>query len=123
MAVTCASDPHNEAPRRLTNLTPDRQKYVQDLLDRAAKNAAQAGSLAACPDAALLPHTLQRVLPGLGERYAMGRELGRGHFGVVRECEEVATGEVFACKSMCWSSLKVSSTATTRLLLVSPPQW
>ena len=112
MAITCASAPHSKSYRRLSSLPPDRQKYVQDLLDRAANSATQAGSLAGCPDAALLPHMLQRALPGPEERYAMGRELGRGHFGVVRECEEVATGQLFACKTMQWSALKVSSIAS-----------
>ena len=112
MAITCASAPHSKSCGGLTDLTQDRRKYVQDLLNRAANSATQAGSLAGCPDAALLPHMLQRALPGLGERYAMGRELGRGHFGVVRECEEVATGQVFACKTMHWSALKVRCIAS-----------
>lgn len=39
-------------------------------------------------------------------QYTMGRELGRGHFGVVRQCERIGTGEMVACKSINKESLK-----------------
>ncbi|GJP35204.1 hypothetical protein CLOM_g19714 [Closterium sp. NIES-68] len=38
--------------------------------------------------------------PRLQDCYKLGRELGRGHFGVVRECVDAGTGELFACKSI-----------------------
>ncbi|CAI5508894.1 unnamed protein product [Closterium sp. Naga37s-1] len=38
--------------------------------------------------------------PRLQVCYKIGRELGRGHFGVVRECADARTGELFACKTI-----------------------
>ncbi|CAI7760589.1 unnamed protein product [Closterium sp. NIES-53] len=38
--------------------------------------------------------------PRLQDCYKIGRELGRGHFGVVRECADARTGELFACKTI-----------------------
>lgn len=32
--------------------------------------------------------------------YTLGKELGRGEFGVTRRCTHVETGEVFACKTI-----------------------
>ncbi|KAL5229561.1 hypothetical protein ABZP36_028337 [Zizania latifolia] len=33
-------------------------------------------------------------------RYVLGRELGRGEFGVTRRCRDAATGEALACKTI-----------------------
>ncbi|CAI5962918.1 unnamed protein product [Closterium sp. NIES-64] len=44
--------------------------------------------------------------PRLAELYEVGRELGRGHFGVVRLCEDRATGERFACKTILLSGVR-----------------
>eukprot|EP00897_Mesotaenium_endlicherianum_P007632 jgi/Mesen1/6898/ME000353S05922 len=41
----------------------------------------------------------------LEEHYTLGKEIGRGHFGVVWECTHVASGEAFACKSLSKSRL------------------
>ncbi|CAI5463347.1 unnamed protein product [Closterium sp. Yama58-4] len=38
--------------------------------------------------------------PSIGECYRFGRELGRGHFGVVRTCSDKSTGEHLACKTI-----------------------
>uniref|UniRef100_A0ACD5Y394 Uncharacterized protein n=1 Tax=Avena sativa TaxID=4498 RepID=A0ACD5Y394_AVESA len=42
--------------------------------------------------------------PSVGEcfakRYRLGAEVGRGEFGVTRRCEDVATGESLACKTI-----------------------
>lgn len=38
--------------------------------------------------------------------YAFGKELGRGHFGVVRICIDLETGEQLACKSILKANLK-----------------
>ncbi|KAL8255490.1 hypothetical protein R6Q59_030557 [Mikania micrantha] len=40
------------------------------------------------------------------ERYKMGKELGRGEFGVSYECEDRTTGEKMACKKISKSRLK-----------------
>jgi calcium-dependent protein kinase len=34
------------------------------------------------------------------EAYSLGRELGRGQFGITRLCTNKATGELFACKTI-----------------------
>ncbi|CAI5464752.1 unnamed protein product [Closterium sp. Yama58-4] len=44
--------------------------------------------------------------PHLSDLYEVGRELGRGHFGVVRLCEDRATGERFACKTILLSGVR-----------------
>ncbi|KAL6601769.1 hypothetical protein ACP70R_044989 [Stipagrostis hirtigluma subsp. patula] len=38
--------------------------------------------------------------PDFSRRYRLGAELGRGEFGVTRRCEDVATGEALACKTL-----------------------
>ncbi|KAK3129737.1 hypothetical protein QOZ80_6BG0483990 [Eleusine coracana subsp. coracana] len=38
--------------------------------------------------------------PDFARRYRLGAELGRGEFGVTRRCEDVATGEALACKTI-----------------------
>ena len=43
----------------------------------------------------------------LTDLYTMGKELGRGHFGVVRICERKGTGVQVACKSIDKAHLKV----------------
>ncbi|XP_037462942.1 calcium-dependent protein kinase 21-like isoform X2 [Triticum dicoccoides] len=35
-----------------------------------------------------------------GRRYVLGKELGRGEFGVTRRCKDAATGEALACKTI-----------------------
>ncbi|CAN6211257.1 unnamed protein product [Urochloa humidicola] len=40
------------------------------------------------------------VDPDFSRRYRLGAELGRGEFGVTRRCEDVATGEALACKTL-----------------------
>ncbi|KAE8776464.1 calcium-dependent protein kinase 13-like [Hordeum vulgare] len=46
-----------------------------------------------------------QCVPGAGgecfaKRYRLGAELGRGEFGVTRRCEDAATGEALACKTI-----------------------
>eukprot|EP00249_Psilotum_nudum_P024859 c29309_g1_i4 orf=644-2545(-) len=36
----------------------------------------------------------------IGQHYDMGKELGSGQFGVIRQCTDKQTGESFACKSI-----------------------
>uniref|UniRef100_A0A0D6R1B3 non-specific serine/threonine protein kinase n=1 Tax=Araucaria cunninghamii TaxID=56994 RepID=A0A0D6R1B3_ARACU len=43
---------------------------------------------------------LGRPLVDIRQTYTMGRELGRGQFGVTYLCTNKATGEMFACKSI-----------------------
>jgi len=42
------------------------------------------------------------------QKYKLGRELGRGEFGVTYLCTEIETGEIFACKSILKKKLKTS---------------
>ncbi|CAI7738370.1 unnamed protein product [Closterium sp. NIES-53] len=43
---------------------------------------------------------LKPTRPSIGDCYRFGRELGRGHFGVVRTCSDKTTGEHLACKTI-----------------------
>ena len=38
--------------------------------------------------------------------YKLGKELGRGQFGTVQECVELATGKLYACKVISKHKLK-----------------
>lgn len=49
--------------------------------------------------------TWTRDTPRLEQHYLLEKELGRGHFGVVRCCKERATGQKFACKSILKASI------------------
>ncbi|KAM7265041.1 hypothetical protein ACFE04_002724 [Oxalis oulophora] len=44
----------------------------------------------------------------IGQRYELGRELGRGEFGVTYLCTDKETGENFACKSISKKKLRTS---------------
>ncbi|CAI5520615.1 unnamed protein product [Closterium sp. Naga37s-1] len=59
--------------------------------------------------------------PRLSELYEVGRELGRGHFGVVRLCEDRATGERFACKTILLSGVRLRAEVLPRLPSKIPP--
>lgn len=39
------------------------------------------------------------------KKYRLGKELGRGEFGVTYQCFDLETGEIFACKSISKSKL------------------
>ncbi|KDO63576.1 hypothetical protein CISIN_1g013181mg [Citrus sinensis] len=39
-------------------------------------------------------------ISNLSDRYVLGKQLGWGQFGVIRECSDKFTGEVLACKSI-----------------------
>ena len=40
------------------------------------------------------------------ERYVLGKEMGRGEFGITYMCTDKSTGEVFACKSISKKKLR-----------------
>ncbi|XP_073146347.1 calcium-dependent protein kinase 8-like [Henckelia pumila] len=44
----------------------------------------------------------------ISERYDLGRELGRGEFGITYLCTELETGEKYACKSISKKKLRTS---------------
>ncbi|KAG9449422.1 hypothetical protein H6P81_009387 [Aristolochia fimbriata] len=44
----------------------------------------------------------------IGLRYELGRELGRGEFGITYLCTDKETGEVFACKSISKKKLRTA---------------
>lgn len=48
----------------------------------------------------------QKAKKKLEDEFELERELGRGHFGVVRACSRKATGERMACKSIDKAKLK-----------------
>ncbi|MCO5581958.1 hypothetical protein L7F22_035847 [Adiantum nelumboides] len=43
---------------------------------------------------------LHRPMEDIRTKYTLGRELGRGQFGITYRCTDKATGELFACKSI-----------------------
>ena len=43
------------------------------------------------------------------EKFTLGRELGRGEFGITYLCTDVETGEKFACKSISKKKLRLQS--------------
>ncbi|MQM05971.1 hypothetical protein Taro_038797 [Colocasia esculenta] len=44
----------------------------------------------------------------VGDKYYLGRELGRGEFGVTHLCTDKASGEAFACKSISKGKLRTA---------------
>ncbi|KAK6941843.1 EF-hand domain [Dillenia turbinata] len=44
----------------------------------------------------------------IGQKYELGRELGRGEFGITHLCTDKITGEMFACKSISKKKLKTT---------------
>ncbi|KAL6900689.1 hypothetical protein ACP4OV_005365 [Aristida adscensionis] len=50
-----------------------------------------------------------------GKRYTLGKELGRGEFGVTRRCRDAATGEALACKTIRRHRRRNSAAAARRL--------
>ncbi|GAB2221584.1 hypothetical protein Drorol1_Dr00012769 [Drosera rotundifolia] len=44
----------------------------------------------------------------IGEKYELGRELGRGEFGITYLCTDTTNGELFACKKISKSKLKTA---------------
>lgn len=44
----------------------------------------------------------------IGTKYELGRELGRGEFGITYLCTEKSTGEKFACKSISKKKLRTA---------------
>ncbi|CAI5461870.1 unnamed protein product [Closterium sp. Yama58-4] len=67
--------------------------------------------ITAADDVKEAPHTvmiLKRPYENVQDQYSMGKELGRGQYGVIRECKDKMTGVSFACKSI--SKTKLSGT-------------
>lgn len=52
------------------------------------------------PIGSLTGNVLQRPLEDVRSIYTLGRELGRGQFGVTHLCTHKVTGELYACKSI-----------------------
>ena len=48
----------------------------------------------------LTANVLGRPPMDIREKYTMGKELGKGQFGVTHLCTDKATGEQLACKSL-----------------------
>ncbi|CAD6264899.1 unnamed protein product [Miscanthus lutarioriparius] len=46
------------------------------------------------------PLVVRTATAEFARRYVLGRELGRGEFGVTRRCRDAATGEALACKTI-----------------------
>ncbi|AQK57796.1 Calcium-dependent protein kinase 21 [Zea mays] len=46
------------------------------------------------------PLVVRTTAAEFARRYVLGRELGRGEFGVTRRCRDAATGEALACKTI-----------------------
>ncbi|CAD6245802.1 unnamed protein product [Miscanthus lutarioriparius] len=51
-------------------------------------------------DADAGPLVVRTTAAEFARRYVLGRELGRGEFGVTRRCRDAATGEALACKTI-----------------------
>ena len=91
-----------EPPKRRVSLrhgssVSDMRAYFQQLLE--------------CLQAVNYPHTLREIRAlmtcRVEEAYQVGKELGRGHFGKVRECRDKYSGAFFACKTVRLAEMKV----------------
>ncbi|EHA8589990.1 putative Calcium-dependent protein kinase 29 [Cocos nucifera] len=86
MGNCCSAPANKKKPRNLRCLSPISSTDIDD--DEAR---------------AITPITVLRdskAATDLPLRYELGKELGRGEFGVTRRCTDTKTGEVLACKSI-----------------------
>ncbi|RCV32094.1 hypothetical protein SETIT_6G230300v2 [Setaria italica] len=76
----------------------------RDRDDRSSSDGASTASPSPSPsprkDADAAPAVVRTTAAEFARRYALGRELGRGEFGVTRRCRDAATGEALACKTI-----------------------
>uniref|UniRef100_A0A453RPK8 non-specific serine/threonine protein kinase n=1 Tax=Aegilops tauschii subsp. strangulata TaxID=200361 RepID=A0A453RPK8_AEGTS len=71
--------------------------------DAAAANAASGASTSSAragSDSSARKLVAKMTSAEFGRRYVLGKELGRGEFGVTRRCKDAATGEALACKTI-----------------------
>ena len=83
---------------------PIRTPQVSDFYRTSVQEAAAYTEEETTPDKA---NILCRPFEDVRRKYHLGKELGRGNFGVIRACESWATGERYACKIITKSSLEV----------------
>lgn len=62
--------------------------------------AASASNAASATESAMIGPVLGRPMEEVRATYTIGKELGRGQFGVTHLCTDKSTGEVFACKTI-----------------------
>ena len=73
--------------------------------DRDDRSSSDGGASTASPSPspradAAAPAVVRTTAAEFARRYVLGRELGRGEFGVTRRCRDAATGEALACKTI-----------------------
>ncbi|RLM60394.1 hypothetical protein C2845_PM14G19740 [Panicum miliaceum] len=74
----------------------------RDRDDRSSSDAASTSTASPSPSprADSTPAVVRTTAAEFARRYVLGRELGRGEFGVTRRCRDAATGEALACKTI-----------------------
>ncbi|KAG2585437.1 calcium-dependent protein kinase 21-like [Panicum virgatum] len=76
----------------------------RDRDDRSSSDGASTSTASPSPspraDAAAPAVVRTTTAAEFARRYVLGRELGRGEFGVTRRCRDAATGEALACKTI-----------------------
>ncbi|TYJ37021.1 hypothetical protein E1A91_A05G347400v1 [Gossypium mustelinum] len=96
------------APRKLVGIISKRCEYRYKAKGKAKAKAArfcQDGNTGKCIN---LRTRVLKESSGyniLG-RYKMGKELGRGEFGITNECFDIRTGEAYACKKISKAKLR-----------------
>jgi len=71
--------------------------------DRSSSDGASTSTASPSPSPradAAAPAVVRTTAAEFARRYVLGRELGRGEFGVTRRCRDAATGEALACKTI-----------------------
>ena len=84
---------------------PIRTPQVSDFYRTSVQEEAAYTEEEVTPDKA---NILCQPFDDVRRKYHLGKELGRGNFGVIRACESWATGERYACKIITKASLEVS---------------
>jgi calcium-dependent protein kinase len=75
----------------------------RDRDDRSSDGGASSATPSPSPrknDADAGPLVVRTTAAEFARRYVLGRELGRGEFGVTRRCRDADTGEALACKTI-----------------------
>ncbi|PAN36498.1 hypothetical protein PAHAL_6G288100 [Panicum hallii] len=94
-AYTCSRKLRGQISFVLPVPEPDRD-------DRSSSDAASTSTASPSPSprADSTPAVVRTTAAEFARRYVLGRELGRGEFGVTRRCRDAATGEALACKTI-----------------------
>ncbi|XP_019163795.1 PREDICTED: calcium-dependent protein kinase 17-like [Ipomoea nil] len=105
MGNCCAQGDSSGDPQSATNgdslsLSSSSSSSSHNKNNNGCDNATTPPTAAAAPSAGKVGKVLGRAMEDVRATYSIGKELGRGQFGVTHLCIHKKTGEQFACKTI-----------------------